>query len=205
LRSTLVTSIVLVLPIGGCATQDTVRLPSEPVYLHGDARQSWPARQPASAEALPPRRDWGPPAPSNYRGSPAIGAAPSSHAYGGPQPPQHYASTPQARADAGRWVESPRGYPIDPSSNGAVPHDHAQPSWQPQSLSGPHYRETRYGAARAGGPVGSGQPFMIQVRPGDTIYGLARRHGIGVNELMAANNLPDARIEVGQVLLVPNR
>jgi LysM repeat protein len=46
---------------------------------------------------------------------------------------------------------------------------------------------------------------MIQVRAGDTLFGLARRHGVGVNELMAANNLPNARIEVGQVLLLPNR
>jgi hypothetical protein len=102
-------------------------------------------------------------------------------------------------------VETPRGYPIDPSSNGSMPQYREQPGWQPQNLSGPHYRETRYGAASAGGPAAPGQPFMIQVRPGDTIYGLARRHGVGVNELMAANNLPDARIEVGQVLLLPKR
>jgi hypothetical protein len=103
-------------------------------------------------------------------------------------------------------VESPRGYPIDPSSNGSMPQYREQPGWQPQASSGPPYRETRYGVARAGGPVGPArQPFMIQVRPGDTIYGLARRHGVGVNALMAANNLPDTRIEAGQVLLLPNR
>jgi hypothetical protein len=87
-----------------------------------------------------------------------------------------------------------------------MPQNRGQPSWQSQALSGPPYGDTRYGAARGGGPVGpAGQPFMIQVLPGDTIYGLARRYSVSVNELMAANNLPDARIEVGQVLLLPNR
>lgn len=42
------------------------------------------------------------------------------------------------------------------------------------------------------------------VRPGDTLYSIARRHNTTVSELMRLNHLSDPnRIQVGQVLLVP--
>jgi hypothetical protein len=210
LRSKLAASIVLALPIGGCATQDTVRLPPEPVYLNGDARryggsQHWSAQRPSSDSAIPPRRDWGPPTPSTHRGNARTSPPPPTYAYG-TQSGRHYPYPSQPRSAAGRWVESPRGYPIGPSARGAMPEESGQPNLQPHVRTEPAFPQTRYGTARAGGPVGPvGQPFMVQVRPGDTIYGVARRFGVGVNELMTANNLPDARIEAGQVLLLPNR
>jgi hypothetical protein len=42
----------------------------------------------------------------------------------------------------------------------------------------------------------------IIVKPGDTLWSLARTHRIGLNRLRAINHLTDNQIEVGQVLLL---
>lgn len=42
-----------------------------------------------------------------------------------------------------------------------------------------------------------------EVRPGDTLWGIARRHGITVDELKAANGLAGPKIKAGQTLAVP--
>ncbi len=41
------------------------------------------------------------------------------------------------------------------------------------------------------------------VQPGDTLYSLARRYGISVEAIMAANKLTDFNIRIGQQLLIP--
>lgn len=43
----------------------------------------------------------------------------------------------------------------------------------------------------------------IEVQRGDTVYGLARRHGVTVKDLMAANNMTAANIKPGQRLRIP--
>lgn len=48
-------------------------------------------------------------------------------------------------------------------------------------------------------------PQVIEVREGDTLYALSRRHGVPVGDLMAANRLPDERIAIGQRLVIPTR
>jgi murein DD-endopeptidase MepM/ murein hydrolase activator NlpD len=51
----------------------------------------------------------------------------------------------------------------------------------------------------------AGQPGeTIEVRSGDTVFGLARRHGVTVNALMAANNMTNSQLRVGQRLQLPN-
>jgi LysM repeat protein len=42
----------------------------------------------------------------------------------------------------------------------------------------------------------------IIVKPGDTLWSLARTHRIGLNRLRAINHLTDDQIEVGQVLVL---
>jgi len=43
-----------------------------------------------------------------------------------------------------------------------------------------------------------------QVQPGDTLFSIARRFGISVDGIVAANNITDpSQIEVGQVLVIP--
>ena len=62
-------------------------------------------------------------------------------------------------------------------------------------------RRTRVADAVPGdsGIVGSD----IEVQPGDTLYGLARRHGVSVDDLKNANGLSGNTIRVGQRLMVP--
>ena len=43
----------------------------------------------------------------------------------------------------------------------------------------------------------------ITVAQGDNLYTLSRRHGVSVEAIQAANNLPDARLNVGQRLVIP--
>src|SRR5690606_342430 len=42
-----------------------------------------------------------------------------------------------------------------------------------------------------------------EVRPGDTHWRIARRHGVTVDELKAANGLAGPKIKAGQTLAVP--
>jgi LysM repeat protein len=44
---------------------------------------------------------------------------------------------------------------------------------------------------------------IIQVREGDTIYGLARKYRVPVAELVSVNRIYGGRLEVGQKLAVP--
>lgn len=43
-----------------------------------------------------------------------------------------------------------------------------------------------------------------RVRPGDSLWGIARAHGISVDQLTSANSLRSSRIYVGQVLQLPS-
>jgi LysM repeat protein len=54
----------------------------------------------------------------------------------------------------------------------------------------------------AGGPAITGDGPTYQVRNGDTLSGIASRHGLSVTELMAWNNLPSDRIFAGETLRV---
>lgn len=44
---------------------------------------------------------------------------------------------------------------------------------------------------------------MVEVKSGDTLYGIARRHGLKVEELMEANSLSSSNLQVGQKLTLP--
>lgn len=47
----------------------------------------------------------------------------------------------------------------------------------------------------------------VTVKPGDTLYGIARRHGVSLDTLLASNKgvNPQLALKVGQVLQVPDR
>jgi LysM repeat protein len=50
-----------------------------------------------------------------------------------------------------------------------------------------------------------GQPIYYVVRPGDTLYSIARKFGVSMQAIMAANNLANPNwIYVGQRLLIPS-
>jgi len=51
----------------------------------------------------------------------------------------------------------------------------------------------------------SSAPHVIEVRQGDTLYSLSRRFNVPMNEIAAANRLPNERIAIGQRLVIPTR
>jgi len=53
------------------------------------------------------------------------------------------------------------------------------------------------------GPVTAAQPTRYQVQQGDTLFSIARRFGVSVDALRAANGLTDNNISTGKELLIP--
>jgi murein DD-endopeptidase MepM/ murein hydrolase activator NlpD len=56
-------------------------------------------------------------------------------------------------------------------------------------------------------PGKSAQPHgeTIEVRPGDTLFALAKKHRVPMSELMQANNLTSPQLKIGQQLVLPSR
>jgi murein DD-endopeptidase MepM/ murein hydrolase activator NlpD len=50
-------------------------------------------------------------------------------------------------------------------------------------------------------PIASGP--RIKVQSGDTLSSLSQRYGVPIDTIQSANNLPDARLRVGQTLVMP--
>ncbi|MCB1508925.1 MAG: peptidoglycan DD-metalloendopeptidase family protein [Hyphomicrobiaceae bacterium] len=75
-----------------------------------------------------------------------------------------------------------------------APATHSVPAPAPRPAS-----ETRAAAPSTVQPGGS-----YVVASGDTLYGIARRHGVSTSQLMAANGIADAnQIRIGQRLVIP--
>lgn len=52
--------------------------------------------------------------------------------------------------------------------------------------------------------VDIGDTDLYQVKSGDTLYGIAKKYGISVNELKTLNNLENSDLAIGQILNVPS-
>jgi murein DD-endopeptidase MepM/ murein hydrolase activator NlpD len=52
-------------------------------------------------------------------------------------------------------------------------------------------------------PRQEGPGFRVTVGQGDTLANLAQRYAVPVEAIVSANDLPDARLDVGQVLFIP--
>jgi murein DD-endopeptidase MepM/ murein hydrolase activator NlpD len=52
-------------------------------------------------------------------------------------------------------------------------------------------------------PVTQASGPRVKVQSGDTLSSLSRRYGVSINTIQTANNLPDARLRVGQTLIMP--
>jgi membrane-bound lytic murein transglycosylase D len=56
----------------------------------------------------------------------------------------------------------------------------------------------------SGASTRAGEPATYRVQRGDSLWLIARRHGVGANEIAALNRLPDRnRLRVGQTLHIP--
>jgi hypothetical protein len=112
------------------------------------------------------------------------------------------ASEPRAQADA------PHGAGLAPLK--PDPRDFRTPDGRPA----PYGRDPSTGRAIADGPLSSPAPPLsslgstksghaIVVAKGDTLAGLARRHGVAVGDIVRANGLSTDTIRVGQRLTIP--
>ena len=55
-------------------------------------------------------------------------------------------------------------------------------------------------------PVLAADPMIHVVQKGETLYGIARRYGLGVDAIIAANNIKDAtKVQSGARLLIPGQ
>lgn len=117
------------------------------------------------------------------------------------QAPQGYAQAPQAYPPQAAPQQA--GYGPTWQQRQTVAHQgHGQGQIQTGSLG--RTAPNAYGAPAVTGSL-TNSATTIQVREGDTLYGLSRRTGVPVAELVAANRLPSQRIEVGQKLIIPAR
>ncbi|WP_045835793.1 LysM peptidoglycan-binding domain-containing M23 family metallopeptidase [Hyphomicrobium sp. 99] len=79
---------------------------------------------------------------------------------------------------------------------------------QPYRAAKPFARTTREASqARDTAPVQQAAPLargeMIEVQPGDTLYGLSRRHQVSLTELTSLNGLSNPNLKPGQKLYLP--
>jgi hypothetical protein len=101
------------------------------------------------------------------------------------QPPQPYQPSYQPQA---------QGYQQQPHQ----PQPY-QPRWQPAP------QPQAYAAPITTGSLGSAKSQTVVVREGDTLYGISRRHGVPVAELVTANRIPDGKIQIGQKIVIPTK
>lgn len=118
-----------------------------------------------------------------YR-QPGYGQSPG---YGANQPAPRYGTTPGYGA-AGN------------SQYGGAPYGQSQTASPPAGAS-------QYGAADRAPPVASrgagAKGEMVEVRPGDTLYSLSKRHGVSISDLKTTNGLASNDLQPGQQLHLP--
>ncbi|MBA2127539.1 peptidase M23 [Hyphomicrobium methylovorum] len=106
-----------------------------------------------------------------------------------------------------------------PEPEGAGSQSYSYPSYSPSRSApsvaperAPSYEPRPFGAPRRDGYSASTPPAArpsvasgrtIDVQPGDTLYGLSRRHGVSVAALMQANSLSSPNLRPGQKLQLP--
>lgn len=94
-------------------------------------------------------------------------------------------------------AERERVFRSSSHSHGQMKQLHSSPSATPAVNAFPARRAATAAALRQTPPI-----EQIIVKPGDTLWSLARTYRIGLNRLRAINNLTDDRIEVGEILFL---
>lgn len=139
-----------------------------------------------------------PPASQNERPRPVAGMAPANtrQSYG-------ESSSLGRRNDEGEWASadgttSPYRWNGNPDrvAEGTPPPPTAEELAQHTSAA---TAARKAGRARPTAPGGR----TITVAPGDTLFGLARKHGVSASALSTANNLTGSYLKVGQILVIP--
>lgn len=120
--------------------------------------------------------DPGQPTPRQVAAAPYYGGQPG---YASPPSIQTGSLGPSGNPGR-RWQQTPRT-------------EWSQPQSQPQASAPVPPRQPMHG------------PNVVEVREGDTLYGLSRRYNVPVGDLVAANRLTSERIAIGQRLVIPTR
>jgi murein DD-endopeptidase MepM/ murein hydrolase activator NlpD len=104
-------------------------------------------------------------------------------------PQSSYAAAPSAASSSKIDVSAlpPPVSPVTPSSASPNPRPYAEP---------PQVTAEAVAAEERG--------EQIEVRPGDTLYGLSKRHQVSLNELMRVNGLTSPALKPGQKLSLPS-
>ncbi len=183
-RLSLITaSLLCATALAGCSA-DLGRFDMASASLNGDA----PRRQAALTPSEPMRR-------SNAGGPVHVEPQPAT--------PYSYNPAPQPVSEAPSPVRL-SGLPEPVSREPEARRTFAPP----QRASEPSSREVAP-IGRNGGSIADPAPAPIsdrstvEVRQGDTVYGIAKRHRISIAELMSANNLATPMIRPGQRLVLP--
>ncbi len=116
-------------------------------------------------------------------------------------------STPRGPYGAGAKTVEVAALP-DPTPSAAPPvaRPYGEQSWKksPQAplpvAAAPSYAPTG-GSNAPSANVAAGE--TIEVRPGDTLYGISKRHHVSLAELMAANQMTTPNLKPGQKLVMP--
>jgi len=135
-------------------------------------------------------------------------SAPTEPVYGGSVNDHSVArTTPRGPYNAGAEVESAQLPDATPASSEPIRTADASPP-----PSSPSYQARPFRTAAADPAATPGAPYAsapargdaIEVQRGDTLYGLSRRHGVSLDELMSVNNLTSSSLRPGQKLYLPS-
>jgi len=111
-------------------------------------------------------------------------------------------STPRGPYGAGAGSVDVAALP-DPEPSPAVARPYTDESWKrTPTAPAPAYAAAPDAPSSAPAHAASGQ--TIEVQPGDTLYGLSKRHGVSLSALMSANGLSGPNLKPGQKLIVPS-
>ena len=201
---------------GGPASTNAVPIPREPVYQNrGYAPPSEErsyGQPPGQPYGQPYSQPYNPPDNSGFGRAYGPTGDDGARPYSPPYEPRGRSEIPPDN-----WRESNRGTPITPEGERGV---------RVAGLPDPYDRGARTDTVPAPGrgapppsvPYSSVEPTppapplasapadgeTIEVRPGDTLYALSKKHAVPVSELMRANNLTGPQLRPGQKLVVPS-
>jgi murein DD-endopeptidase MepM/ murein hydrolase activator NlpD len=108
-------------------------------------------------------------------------------------------STPRGPYGAGAKSVEVAALP-DPTPAPPVARPYTNQSWKRSPMVAAQATPAAYAPSA---PAASGVGETIDVQPGDTLYGLSKRHHVSLAELMAANSMASPNLKPGQKLVIP--
>ncbi len=179
---------------GGCSADiSRFDFPSS-VSLNDDSGSTGAIPAPASDRSAPEASSgaaYFPPAQPDNAQNVRMSALPDAS----PQPPQAQPSYAPSEAPSRPYPATP------PAAVGGPP----SPAWPVESRA--PLQSSPAPSPAAPSPYGASATAetgeQIEVRPGDTLYGLSKRHHVSLTELMAANDLKGPALKPGQKLYLP--